>query len=172
MVPIGEIKEHPRNPNRHPQSQIDLLVKLVTRTGWRHPIVVSRRSNCVVAGHGRLYAARTAGWTEAPVDYQDFASEAEELPNEPTTAWCVSRDPTAQYIHPNQKPVELAARAIRNSSGPGDLVGDCFAGSGSTLMACEELHRRARVVELCPLNAAAIIERWHGSTGQMPQLAA
>lgn len=79
LVRLGELREHPRNPNRHPQSQIDLLAQIITRTGWRHPITVSNLSGCIVAGHGRLYAARAAGLSEAPVDYQDFASTDEEL---------------------------------------------------------------------------------------------
>lgn len=77
-------------------------------------------------------------------------------------------DPVAQYIHPNQKPVALAARALKNSSLPGAIVVDCFAGSGSTLIACEQMGRSARCIEKCPLHAAAIIERWHTLTKRAP----
>ena len=79
MVPIGELRENPRNPNRHPDSQIELLAKIITETGWRAPITVSRRSGYIVRGHGRLMAARQAGLTECPVDWQDYESDEQEL---------------------------------------------------------------------------------------------
>lgn len=79
MVKLEKIKPHPRNPNRHPKSQIDLLAKIIREQGWRAPIVVSRRSGLVVAGHGRLEAARTLGLASAPVDYQDFGSDELEI---------------------------------------------------------------------------------------------
>ena len=64
--------------------------------------------------------------------------------------WVVKRDPSADYIHPTQKPVELPARAITNSCSPGGLVLDPFLGSGSTLIAAEGLGRRCRGVEIDP----------------------
>lgn len=79
MVPIGELRENPRNPNRHPDSQIELLAKIITETGWRAPITVSKRSGYIVRGHGRLMAARQAGLTECPVDWQDYESDEQEL---------------------------------------------------------------------------------------------
>lgn len=79
MVPIGELRENPRNPNRHPDSQIELLAKIITETGWRAPITVSKRSGYIVRGHGRLMAARKAGLTECPVDWQDYESDEQEL---------------------------------------------------------------------------------------------
>lgn len=79
IVPLADLREHPRNPNRHTQDQCDLLAKIIDATGWRNCIVVSNLSGCIVAGHGRLYAARTLKLATAPVEYQDFASEEEEL---------------------------------------------------------------------------------------------
>ncbi len=46
--------------------------------GWRHPVTVSKRSGFVVAGHGRIAAARLNGWAQVPVDEQEFANEADE----------------------------------------------------------------------------------------------
>ena len=77
--PIERVTPHPQNPNRHPEGQIALLADIITRSGWRNPIVVSRRSNLVIKGHGRLAAALHAGLTEVPVDLQDYASEEAEL---------------------------------------------------------------------------------------------
>lgn len=79
MCPIGRLKPHPRNPNEHPASQVRLLAKVITDTGWRAPITVSNRSQFVTRGHGRLLAAKHAGWKTVPIDYQDYASDAEEL---------------------------------------------------------------------------------------------
>ena len=79
MLPTDQLKENPRNPNQHPDSQVELLAKIITETGWRAPITVSRRSGYIVRGHGRLMAARMAGIEECPVDYQDYDSDEQEL---------------------------------------------------------------------------------------------
>lgn len=78
MVPIDELVENPRNPNTHPKRQIDLLAKIISRQGWRHPITVSNRSGFIVHGHGRLLAAKLLKETDVPVDYQDYDTEAQE----------------------------------------------------------------------------------------------
>jgi ParB-like chromosome segregation protein Spo0J len=69
---------NPRNPNRHPTQQVELLAKIIRSQGWRAPITVSNRSGFVVRGHGRLEAALRLGTKEVPVDRQDCATEAEE----------------------------------------------------------------------------------------------
>jgi hypothetical protein len=78
MVDIDLLVPHPLNANKHPDEQIKFLAKIMRHQGWRHPITVSTRSGFIVAGHGRLAVAKLNGWTEAPVDRQDFASEADE----------------------------------------------------------------------------------------------
>ena len=80
--------------------------------------------------------------------------------------WYMSRGSTGDYVHPTQKPVELIERAINNSSKSGDSVVDSFGGSGSTLIACEKLHRHARLMELDPKYCDVIINRWQDFTGQ------
>lgn len=77
--PLDKFREHPKNPNRHPDAQLDILAQVILKAGWRNPVVVSSRSGFVVKGHGRLAAASRAGFTEAPVEIQDYASEATEL---------------------------------------------------------------------------------------------
>ena len=74
------------------------------------------------------------------------------------TVWEVGRE--TGYVHPTQKPVALALRAIENSSKAGDIVVDAFSGSGSLLIACEMTGRRARVAELDPRYVEAAIMRW------------
>ena len=79
IVPIKDLRPNPKNPNQHPPEQIKLLASIIRATGWRAPITVSKRSGLVTKGHGRLMAAQLDDLTDAPVDYQDYASEAEEL---------------------------------------------------------------------------------------------
>lgn len=78
IVPIEKLVPNPRNPNQHPQSQIAILAKVIAHQGWRSPIVVSSRSGFIVAGHGRYQAALALGLSQVPVDYQDFATDADE----------------------------------------------------------------------------------------------
>lgn len=80
------------------------------------------------------------------------------------TVWEIDR-PARSAVHPTMKPVELVARAIRNSSKPGQLVYDAFAGSGSTLVAAEQTGRSCRAMELDPRYAQVILERWAALVG-------
>jgi DNA modification methylase len=79
LVPVDELRPNPRNPNKHPDGQIELLAKAIKYFGWRHTILVSKRSGLIVSGHGRLLAAQKLGTPLVPVDYQDFASDADEM---------------------------------------------------------------------------------------------
>ena len=81
-------------------------------------------------------------------------------PNNESTLWQIKRDPTSTYIHPTQKPIALAHRAIRNSSRRGELVLDMFLGSGTTLMAAEGLNRRCFGTEIDPQYVDAIVKRY------------
>ena len=80
--------------------------------------------------------------------------------------WSLSRGATGAYVHPTQKPVELIERALNNSSKSGDVVIDCFGGSGSTLIACEKTARESRLMELDPKYCDVIIKRWQEFTGK------
>ena len=78
--------------------------------------------------------------------------------------WTVPR-PLRADLHPTMKPLELVARAIRNSSREAEIVLDPFGGSGSTLIACEQTRRCARLVELDPHYCDVICKRWEMMTG-------
>ncbi|QZP09771.1 ParB N-terminal domain-containing protein [Caenibius sp. WL] len=69
-------------------------------------------------------------------------------------------------MHPTVKPVELIADAIKDCSKRGEIILDCFGGSGSTLIAAEKTGRRARLVEYDPLYCDTIIRRWQQLTGK------
>jgi DNA modification methylase len=74
--------------------------------------------------------------------------------------------PKRSEEHPTMKPVGLAAKAIGNSSMAGQIVLDGFAGAGSTLIACEQLNRKARCIEIDPVFCDVIVRRWESFTGR------
>ena len=78
LVDITELIPNPRNPNKHGDKQVALLAKIIRHQGWRAPITVSKRSGFIVTGHGRLEAAKLLQVQTVPVDFQDFATEADE----------------------------------------------------------------------------------------------
>jgi DNA modification methylase len=79
--------------------------------------------------------------------------------------WFINR-PMANLEHPTMKPVELAERAIRNSSKTRDTILDPFGGSGTTVIACEKTGRQARLIEIDPKYADVIVRRWEQYTGK------
>lgn len=78
IVDIMKVIPNPKNPNMHPERQIEILSQVIKAQGWRKPITVSKRSGFVVSGHGRLQAALMLRLDKVPVDYQEYATEAEE----------------------------------------------------------------------------------------------
>ena len=78
--------------------------------------------------------------------------------------------PARSELHPTMKPVGLFAYQISNNTHEGDNVLDLFCGSGTTLVACEQLKRRCFAVELDPKYADVIIQRWENLTGQTAEL--
>lgn len=74
--------------------------------------------------------------------------------------------PARNAEHPTMKPVKLLARLIRNSTRKGAVVLDTFGGSGSTLIACEQLNRKCLMMELDPHYCDVILARWEKLTGQ------
>lgn len=105
-------------------------------------------------------------WQHEPVLYGWKPGAAHEWHGDraQSTVWTFDR-PSWSEEHPTMKPVALLAYLIGNSSRAGELVLDPFAGSGSTLMACEATGRRARVIELDPRFCDVIVQRWTSATG-------
>lgn len=79
LVPIGDLKPNPANPNKHPARQIELYGAAIRAHGWRESVTVSKLSGLIVRGHGAILAARIIGAAVIPVEYQDYATPAEEL---------------------------------------------------------------------------------------------
>ena len=90
--------------------------------------------------------------------------------NEITNLWAEKRMSSKDYEHATSKPPKLHERAIRRCSRPGDIILDSFAGSGSTLIAAEQLKRKVYAVELEPIFCDLIIKRFEKLTGIKAQV--
>ena len=98
------------------------------------------------------------GWKEGSSHY--FINDRSQ-----DTVWEYNK-PKINDLHPTMKPLELVGRAVKNSSKPGEKVLDLFGGSGSTLIACEQLNRKCFMMELDPHYCDVIIARWEKLTGK------
>ncbi len=93
--------------------------------------------------------------------------EGDNLSVEAVESGVIREDkPQSSDLHPTMKPVALMERLIKNSSARGNIVLDAFGGSGTTLIACEQLGRSARLIELDPKYCDVIIMRWQALTGK------
>jgi DNA modification methylase len=126
----------------------------------------------------RLYEPCTYGTVNEPYLNPNFRNANEILNQEVTTGnqvldelqdmidlWLVKRDNTQSYLHPTQKPVSLNEKPFKRCSAPGHITFSGFAGSGSDLIACEQLNRVWRGVEKDLIFATVIIDRWEKFTG-------
>jgi len=86
--------------------------------------------------------------------------------------WLEKRLPGSEYEHPTQKPSTLHERPLRRCTKVNDIVLDVFGGSGSLLIACEQLNRRAYLSEINPIFCQLIINRFEKLTGKKAQLMA
>ena len=100
------------------------------------------------------------GW----VKRHDFQRKGEQ----DKSVWEFKR--TENKLHPTMKPVPLIANALLNSTKDNDIVLDLFGGSGSTIIACEQLGRKCRMMELDPHYCDVIIARWEKLTGGKAEL--
>jgi DNA modification methylase len=88
-------------------------------------------------------------------------------PTNEVTVWDIDRNRKNDH-HPTEKPIECMARPIRNHACT--TVYEPFSGSGTTLMACENLGRKCRAIEIDPGYVAVALERWSEATGKTPKL--
>jgi DNA modification methylase len=87
-----------------------------------------------------------------------------------TTLWEIDKPQKSETGHSTQKPVECMARPIRNHDS--EFVYEPFSGSGTTIIACEQLGRKARAIEISPAYVAVALQRWADATGKTPKLMA
>jgi len=117
-------------------------------------------------GDGSPFVKRADGKWELHLGGGIFVVEGKAEIEELLTSVIVEDKPRRNDVHPTMKPVALIERMLRNSAQSGDIVLDCFGGSGSTLMAAERLQMKARLSELSPNYVDVIIRRWQEYTGQ------
>jgi DNA modification methylase len=86
------------------------------------------------------------------------------------TLWLEKRDNAQEYLHPTQKPVTLNEKPLKRCSAPGHIVFSGFAGSGSDLIACQQLNRKWRGVEQDLIFATVCIDRWEAFTNKKAKL--
>ena len=130
---------------------------------WRQTLVWAKQS--LVMGHSDYHYQHEAvfyGWKpgaahKAPPDRKQ------------TTLWHFDR-PTASRDHPTMKPVALFAHMLKNSTTAGSHVYEPFGGSGTTLIAAEQLGRHCSAVEISPAYCDVIVKRWETLTGQKAEL--
>ena len=112
----------------------------------------------IAYSRGNQYEPMLYGWREGVKHYWCGARNQGDV-------WTIDK-PSVNDLHPTMKPVELMERAIENSSRKGETVLDPFAGSGSTVIACEGTGRCACMVEIDPRYVDVIVRRWQTYTGQ------
>lgn len=109
---------------------------------------------------------------DKPIDYDNLSKEeAVKMLKKVYSAQLPStiireNKPLKNDLHPTMKPINLMAKLIRNSSEKSEIVLDLFGGSGSTLIACEQLNRKCYMMEYDPRYADVIIDRWENFTGK------
>lgn len=112
---------------------------------------------------------KTTVWDQG-VDWRKMSKEElirriEEATALPSTVMYEDK-PLRNLIHPTMKPVTLMAELVKNSTKQTEIVLDLFGGSGSTMIACEQLGRRCFTMELDARYAEAILDRWEEFTGE------
>ena len=157
---------------------IDHLFESFSASGlkWRNMVIWKKEHlNLSNSDYKALYEPMAVGWSDdwTPVFYgweelHEFHGrkgevDVWELPM--PSVWEIART-KKNDLHPTMKPVALVERCVKNSSLPGETVLDLFAGSGTTLIACERTNRLARLVELEPKYCDVIVKRWEEFTGK------
>lgn len=153
--------------------------------GYVDPIIINQ-DGTIIGGHQRYNVMKDLGYTEAQVVVVDLDKNNEKALNialnkitdlityinqiiaqyKDQTTVLFEKKPTKNDVHPTMKPVNLVGRLMRNSSKPGWNVLDLFGGSGSTLMAAEQIGRRAFLMELDEKFCDVIVHRWEEFTGK------
>lgn len=150
----------------------DINIQALRESGWHMSQICLWLKNSIIYSPGqlyhRIYEPCMVGWKQGQTHFRNtaFATFSELWTLDIKTfanqldVWYQKRDNTSKYIHPTQKPVQLAERALKRSSELGDIVLDAFGGSGSTMISCEQLGRKARLIEIDPKYCDAIVTRW------------
>jgi len=140
--------------------ELMMMMMMILEAGWelKHTIIWVKNNHVLGrSDYNYKHEPIIYGWKEGGHKFYSKGSEV--------SVWEIDK-PHKSDLHPTMKPIELCARAIKNSSLVGDNVLDLFGGSGSTLIACEQLQRNCYMMELDPHYCDVIITRWETFTGQ------
>lgn len=146
-----------------PGGDMGLMMMMMMRDAGltvRHQIVWNK--NSATFSLGRLdydykHEAIMYTWTKKHHNYR--AGEFR------TSVWDIDK-PLRNDLHPTMKPLALIEGALKDGTKEGDVVLDAFGGSGSTLIACEQLGRRCYMMEIDPHYCDVILARWEKLTGR------
>lgn len=137
-----------------------MMMMMIAAAGWqvKHELIWVK-NNHVLGRTDYFYKHEPImyGWSKTHKFYGKgkFDKSVWEIPK-----------PQKSDLHPTMKPIALIANALENSSKENDIVLDLFGGSGSTLIACEQLNRVCYMCELDPKYCDVIIKRWENLTGE------
>lgn len=137
-----------------------MMMMMIAKSGWKvkHELIWVKNNH--VLGRTDYYYKHEPimfGWKEKHHFYGNgsFDKSVWEIPK-----------PQKSDLHPTMKPIALIENALLNSSKENDIIVDCFGGSGTTLIACEQLNRRCYMMELDPHYCDVILARWEQFTGK------
>lgn len=129
---------------------------------WAHePIMYCRKAGQKKPWYGDRTHTTVMGYKKSDLTQmrkEDLVQIVKNL-QDASSVWEIAKDAVTTYKHPTQKPVRLPGRAMGNSSQEGDSVLDLFGGSGTTMIAAEQLARKAYMMEIDPKFCQVIIDR-------------
>ena len=139
-----------------------MMMMMMMKAGWQVKHELMWEKNSPTFSMGRLdydyqHEPICYGWNKSHV----FYGKGEQN----KSIWKFDK-PRKCDLHPTMKPIPLVANALLNSSKENDIILDAFGGSGTTIMACEQTKRNARLMEFDPKYVDVIIDRWEKFTGQ------
>lgn len=139
-----------------------MMMMMMMKAGWQVKHELMWEKNSPTFSMGRLdydyqHEPICYGWNKSHV----FYGKGEQN----KSIWKFDK-PRKCDLHPTMKPIPLVVNALLNSSKENDIILDAFGGSGTTIMACEQTKRNARLMEFDPKYVDVIIDRWQKFTGQ------
>ena len=143
-----------------PQGGTHMMMMMMGKAGWqvKHELIWKKQSIVLNrADYNYQHEPFLYGWNKTHKFYGKGKYKN-------TSVWEFDR-PTKSKEHPTMKPIELLGEILLNATEEGSSVLDTFGGSGSTLIACEQLNRKCYMCELDPKYCDVIVERWEKFTG-------
>ena len=139
-----------------------LFWKALEKNGWRIAQEIVWVKNALVFGRSDYQ------WRHEPCIYAKKEGSPSQDDRTETTVW--EENKPSGSDHPTGKPVALFVRPVKNHSRVGEIAFDPFLGSGTTLIACEQLNRRCFGIEIEPKYVDVVLARWENFTGKKAKL--